>query len=82
MSFQPSDLGEIRNLATALGLINGGGGFQEDWLTKPGDYLSDVLANQAQREASQDHAIERDDPMTATSRGSRLLASEVEGAIA
>jgi hypothetical protein len=51
MSFQPSDLGDIRNLATALGLINGSGGFQEDWLTKPGDYLSDVLANQAQREA-------------------------------
>ncbi|HJR21539.1 MAG TPA: hypothetical protein VJ822_07955, partial [Dongiaceae bacterium] len=51
MSFQPSDLGEIRNLATAIGLINSSGGFQEDWLTKPGDYLSDVLANQAQREA-------------------------------
>src|SRR5687767_7119431 len=51
MSFQPSDLGDIRNLATAIGLVNGGGGFQEDWLTKPGDYLSDVLANQAQREA-------------------------------
>ncbi|HET6159916.1 MAG TPA: DUF6603 domain-containing protein [Dongiaceae bacterium] len=50
MSFQPSDLGEIHDLATAIGLI-GESGFQPDWLTKPGDYLSSVLANEKQRQA-------------------------------
>ncbi len=51
MTISPTDLGEIGSLAKAIGLINGSGHFQEDWLTRPGDYLSSVLANEAQRAA-------------------------------
>lgn len=51
MAVQPNDLGEIGSLATAIGLVDSNGDFQEDWLTRPGDYLSEVLANATQREA-------------------------------
>ena len=51
MSFGIEDLGEIGSLAEALGLVDDAGEFQEDWLTRPGDYLSRVLADETQREA-------------------------------
>jgi large repetitive protein len=51
VTISPTDLGEIGSLAKAIGLINGSGQFQEDWLTRPVDYLSAVLANEAQRAA-------------------------------
>lgn len=51
MSFGIEDLGEIGSLAEALGLVDDTGEFQEDWLTRPGDYLSRVLADETQREA-------------------------------
>jgi hypothetical protein len=51
MSFSPNDLGEIGSLASAIGLVDDHGEFQPDWLSRPGDYLSDVLANETQRAA-------------------------------
>jgi hypothetical protein len=51
MSFSASDLGELGHLATALGILDAGGDFNDDWLSAPGDYLSRVLANQTQRDA-------------------------------
>src|SRR4029079_14685133 len=51
MSLAPSDLGELTQLATALGLVDGSGDFRDDWLSRPGHYLSSVLADPAQRDA-------------------------------
>ena len=51
MSLVSADLGEIKNLATALGLVDAGGDFRGDWLSRPGDYLSSVLADAGQRDA-------------------------------
>jgi hypothetical protein len=51
VSFASSDLGELRSLATALGILDGDGDFNEDWLSAPGDHLSSVLAKQVQRDA-------------------------------
>ena len=33
------DLGELSPLATALGMLDGGGEFQADWLSDPGARL-------------------------------------------
>jgi hypothetical protein len=49
MSLGGSDLGVLGELAGAVGLTDDGGSFREDWLSKPGDYLSSVLAEDHQR---------------------------------
>src|SRR5690349_1600776 len=51
MTISPSDLGELGALARAIGLVSGSGGFQEDWLSRPGHYLANVLADADQRNA-------------------------------
>jgi large repetitive protein len=51
MSFAPSDLGEVSPLATALGLVDGAGNFNGNWLNDPGRYLSSILAERDQRDA-------------------------------
>jgi hypothetical protein len=51
VSFAASDLGELGQLATALGILDGTGGFNDDWLSAPGDHLSNVLASPTQRDA-------------------------------
>jgi hypothetical protein len=45
------NFGEIENLGKALGMLDGTGEFRSDWLTKPGDYMSSVLADETQRDA-------------------------------
>lgn len=45
------DLGDIQVLGKALGLLDGADNFRSDWLSRPGDYLSSVLADQTQRDA-------------------------------
>ena len=40
MTFAASDLGDIERLARAIGLVDEGGGFNDDWLANPGDYLA------------------------------------------
>jgi hypothetical protein len=49
MSFGGSDLGVLGDLAGAVGLTDDSGSFREDWLSKPGEYLSSVLAEDHQR---------------------------------
>jgi len=44
-------LGDLQELARALGLIDGSDNFRTDWLSQPGRYLSTVLADEAQRNA-------------------------------
>src|SRR5262249_7919031 len=51
MSTSSIDLGEIQDLARAIGLADSSGGFRSDWLSRPGDYLSTVLADDTQRNA-------------------------------
>ena len=51
MSLAASDLGDVATLATALGLVDAAGSFREDWLTRPGHYLSSVLSDTTQRDA-------------------------------
>jgi hypothetical protein len=51
MTMQAADLDVLGDLAAALGLVDANGSFREDWLAKPGDYLSAVLAEPHQREA-------------------------------
>ncbi|RZS86838.1 hypothetical protein EV189_2254 [Motilibacter rhizosphaerae] len=46
-----TDLGELTGLATALGLLDAGGGFRGDWFADPGRYLSQVLRDPGQRAA-------------------------------
>ncbi|MGZ6671177.1 MAG: DUF6603 domain-containing protein [Solirubrobacteraceae bacterium] len=45
------DLGGIDRLATAIGLVDGDGALVGDWFSRPGNYLSSVLADDAQRTA-------------------------------
>ena len=45
------DLGDLADLATALGLLDGDGGLTADWFAKPGSYLTSVLRNPSQRDA-------------------------------
>lgn len=49
MTVAASDLGVLEELAGALGLVDGGGAFREEWLSDPGAYLSAVLADEDQR---------------------------------
>ena len=51
MSVTAADLGVVRELAGALGIVDEAGAFREDWLADPGKYLSSVLADEAQRDA-------------------------------
>ncbi len=51
MTFAASDLGDIERLARAIGLVDEGGGFNNDWLSNPGDYLASVISSDTQREA-------------------------------
>ena len=50
MTMRAADLDVLGDLATALGLVDESGSFREDWLSKPGDYLSSVLADAHQRD--------------------------------
>lgn len=50
MSFAVSNLGEVEQLARAIGLVTTSG-FNDDWLSRPGHYLGSVLAEDAQRDA-------------------------------
>jgi hypothetical protein len=45
------DLGDLANLATAIGLIDGDGNPVDSWFADPGRHLSRVLANPVQRTA-------------------------------
>ena len=45
------DFAEVESLAKALGMLDGTGDFRPDWLTKPGDYISSVMADESQRNA-------------------------------
>jgi hypothetical protein len=45
------DLGGIDRLAAAIGLVDGDGALVADWFSRPGNYLSSVLADDAQRTA-------------------------------
>ena len=51
MSFSASDLGDVAQLARAIGLVKANGEFNDDWLSNPGDYLSSVISDDGQREA-------------------------------
>ncbi len=51
MSFGSEDLGDLNSLAKAMGLVDAGGDFQDDWLTKPDHYLARMLAEDHQRDA-------------------------------
>lgn len=50
MTVSGADLGEIEDLARAIGLL-GPGGFNPDWLADPERYLASILANDDQRAA-------------------------------
>ena len=51
MSFAVSSLGDVEQLARALGLVRSDDSFNDDWLSNPGDYLSSALSDDHQREA-------------------------------
>ena len=51
MSASAINLGEIEDLARALGLLDHNGDIRSDWLSRPGDYLSTVVADDTQRGA-------------------------------
>ena len=51
MSTATDTLGEVQGLAKALGLLDASGDVQSDWLSRPGHYLSNVLADETQRDA-------------------------------
>jgi hypothetical protein len=51
MSASAINLGEIEDLARALGLLDNNGDIRSDWLSRPGDYLSTVVADDTQRGA-------------------------------
>ena len=44
-AFAPGDFGEMSDLLRALGLVNGTGEFNSDWVANPDDYLKDILAD-------------------------------------
>ena len=46
-----ADLGDIAGLATAVGLLDGGGSPTEGWFADPGRFLSSILSNPVQRQA-------------------------------
>ncbi|WP_377189720.1 DUF6603 domain-containing protein [Ruegeria meonggei] len=50
-AFSPDDFGDLTPLLRALGLVTAEGDFNGDWLTDPQDYLSTILADDAQRQA-------------------------------
>jgi hypothetical protein len=52
MSTSTIDLGEIEGLGKAIGLLDGSNSFRSDWLTQPGHYLSSVMADDTQRNAT------------------------------
>ncbi len=45
------DLGDLSTLASALGLLDGGGNLAPDWFSRPGHYLTQVLREAHQRES-------------------------------
>ncbi|HEX3609322.1 MAG TPA: DUF6603 domain-containing protein [Solirubrobacterales bacterium] len=49
MSLTGTDLGVLENLARALGLLDGSGDFDSEWVSAPGDHLKQVLADEGQR---------------------------------
>jgi hypothetical protein len=51
MTMRVDDLAELGDLAKALGIVDGAGDFRADWFTRPGDYLSGMLADETQRDA-------------------------------
>ncbi len=51
MSTSSVNLGEIEDLVRAIGLMDAGGSLRSDWLSRPGDYLSTVIADDTQRNA-------------------------------
>lgn len=51
MTLTGTDLGPVGDLAAALGLVDAGGDFQDDWLSNPGDHLRTILADDGQRDA-------------------------------
>ncbi|HSD29375.1 MAG TPA: hypothetical protein VLL75_18875 [Vicinamibacteria bacterium] len=51
MSLAAHDLDVFGDLAAALGLVDASGSFEEGWLSDPGRYLSEVLADAHQRES-------------------------------
>lgn len=50
-AFSPDEFGDTSDLLRALGLIDGAGGFNGDWLRDPERYLKTILADDAQRQA-------------------------------
>ena len=56
MNTSASDLGEIKELGKALGFIDNGDNFRQDWLSRPSHYLSQVMADETQRNALVDFA--------------------------
>lgn len=66
-AFSPEDFGELSGLLRALGLVDGAGQFNSDWIAHPNRYLKTLLADEGQRRALlnfvatvQDGQIERD----------------------
>ena len=51
------DLVGIDRLAAAIGLVDGDGALVGDWFSRPGDYLSSVLADDAQRHSWRGRAM-------------------------
>jgi large repetitive protein len=49
VSLAGADLGELADLARALGLLDASGGFDAGWMSAPGDHLKHVLADEHQR---------------------------------
>jgi hypothetical protein len=51
MSTSAINLGEIAGLGKALGILDGSNDFRSEWLSRPGHYLSSVMADETQRNA-------------------------------
>ncbi|MBA3553328.1 MAG: hypothetical protein H0W29_01020, partial [Gemmatimonadales bacterium] len=51
MTAAQASFGDLTDLAVAIGLVRPDGSFNSDWLTRPGDYLAGVLADDGQRQA-------------------------------
>lgn len=56
MNTSASNLGEIKELGKALGFIDNADKFRQDWLSRPSHYLSQVMADETQRNALVDFA--------------------------
>lgn len=50
MSTAADTLGDIEGLAKAIGFLDDAGNVRSDWLTRPSHYLSNVLADETQRD--------------------------------